>query len=96
MAKRPIARKQAARFRKALKKAQSSSLERYINLEDWLMDRKRANTRGEARRMLEEGYVRHESHVVGRTFDDFTKRWQPSPYVPAKLRDYLYVSKDPA
>lgn len=93
MANRPILKKKLARLRKA---TQRTPLPAYIDLIRWLKDRRHANTTGEALRLLVDGKVRSESHVVGRRKHSFTgpdgevhERWEPVQFVPANLRDTL-------
>jgi hypothetical protein len=78
VSRRPIRVKQAARVRKALR---GGRLDRQIDLVQWLMDRRYASTKGEARAMLLAGRVRSESHAL------------KTQYVSAALRDSLYVAK---
>lgn len=96
MAHRPIDQKKLQRLRKGLGRR---SLPAYIDLIQWLLDRGHVNTAGAARRLLLEGKVMSESHVIGRE-----KRlvrpapnsepklvWVAAPLVPADLRPTIRV-----
>lgn len=61
MAKRPINKKRAARVRKLLRK----ELPAYLDLIQWLKDRRYAQTTGQAEKMILDGRVRSESHKLG-------------------------------
>lgn len=86
MSHRPREAKQIARLRKHLR----TSLPAHIDLVMWLMDRGHAKTAGEARRMLADGRVKADSHIVGR-FQTSHGKWEASPAVPAELRSRLLV-----
>lgn len=101
MSKRPILNKRANRVRKALR----PGLTRNMDLVEFLITRRHAQTRGAARKMLEEGKVRVDSHPVGRInvpmlvkpFKDgeepeVENRWIAQPIVSADLRDRLMVT----
>ena len=61
---RPIKDKQLRRLRRALRKAGAPPAS--LDLIDWLKTRGHAQTTGEAVRMLIDGKVSVDSHVVGR------------------------------
>ena len=94
MAKRPIKQKKLRRLRKAVER---TPLPAYIDLIDWLKTRRYAQTTGQAIRMLEQGKVRSESHVVGRekrimlVKDEQRELWVAAPRVPSYMRDTLTV-----
>ena len=95
MAKRPIREKQLRRLRKTLNR---TPLPAWIDLVYWLKSRGYADTTGQALRMMLDGKVRSESHVVGRERvgriiqGQEVEQWEPVYRVPAKLRDTLHVS----
>lgn len=61
MSARSIKGKQAKRMRKALRVTPP----RFLDLVQWLKDRRHAQTTGEAHRIILAGRVRHGSHKVG-------------------------------
>lgn len=97
MSKRPIAQKKLNRLRKALNR---TPLPAYIELIDWLKFHRHADTTGQAIKLLVDGRVRSESHVIGREkvtvldskTDKQIERWVPTSRVPASLRDTLHVT----
>lgn len=95
MARRPVAQKQMRRLRKAVGRRTPPA---YIDLIDWLQTRRHAQTTGQAVRLLEDGKVMSESHVVGRERitvpgppGEPIERWIAAPRVPAKMRPTLRV-----
>lgn len=62
MAKRPIAKKRAARMRKALTRR---PLDSRLDLRQWLISRGYAQTIGQADALILAGRVKSESHVLG-------------------------------
>jgi ribosomal protein S4 len=95
---RPVEAKQIARLRKALRATPASS----INLIEWLRDRRYASTAGAARRLLTDGKVKVDSHVIGREravvgFEDDKETpifgWAVAPYVPAEIRAQIRVER---
>lgn len=94
MSHRPVLKKRAQRVRKILSR---SPLPKNIDLVHYLRTRGHAETAGGARKMLEEGKVRSESHVLGRVKMTVLEkgkeeeRWVAQPVVPAKYRDSLQV-----
>lgn len=95
MSKRSTNAKKAARVRKALGRRTPPPAN--IDLVDWLITRRYAQTRGGARKMLEAGKVKSESHVLGRVEmpvlekGKVENRWVAQPIVSAKYRDTLQV-----
>lgn len=86
--------KQLRRLRKALR----PGLDSYINLIEYLTDRRLARSKREARQMCLDGRVRVESHVVGRLeVEDVAapggKKFIVFPIVPAASRGRILVSK---
>lgn len=94
MSHRPVLKKKAARVRKAISR---TPLPANIDLADYLVTRRYAQTKGAARKMLEDGKVRSESHVLGRVKmrvlnkGKEEERWVAQPIVSAKYRDTLQV-----
>lgn len=62
MSHRPTRRKAANRLRKIMRNTPPLKLD----LVQWLIDRGHAQTKGAARKLILDGKVRHESHVLGR------------------------------
>jgi hypothetical protein len=94
---RPIEVKQRRRAAKALRR---STLPAYINLIEWLKDRRYASTTGEAQKILLAGRVQADSHKLGVKRmpvlqADQTIREQDvvQPIVPAELRSRIIVTK---
>ena len=89
MSKRPTQIKRAKRIRKAFRR----SLPRYINLVEYLTDRRLASSKRVARQMLLDGKVRVGSHKVGRIEVEILgqKQWAVDPYVPAEKRNEILV-----
>ena len=94
VAKRPIKQKKLRRLRKAVER---TPLPAYIDLIDWLKTRRYADTTGQAIRLLVDGKVKSESHVIGREKRVFFKddkqheRWEPAPRVPSYMRATITV-----
>ena len=94
MAKRPIHEKKLARLRKTINRR---PLPAFIDLIDYLKLHRYADTTGQAIRLLVDGKVKSESHVIGREKRIFLKddkqheRWEPAPRVPARLRGSITV-----
>lgn len=96
MSHRPIAEKKLKRLRKAIER---TPLPRYIELIDWLKDHRYADTTGQAIRLLEDGRVHSESHVIGREkvvmmdekSNKLIERWVATSRVPASLRGTIRV-----
>ena len=92
MSRRDITTKKLYRLRKQLVR---QSLPAYINLIEWLKDRRYAQTSGAAKKMLLEGKVRVDSHPVGRrplpggTSDDYIL----DPYTSAENRSRIMVAR---
>jgi hypothetical protein len=90
MARRPIKDKQYARLRKAINRR---PLPAYVDLVWWLRSRRHADTTGQAIRLLLEGKVKLESHVVGRervsriVAGQTVEQWEPVTRIPGHLRD---------
>lgn len=92
MSHRPIAEKKLNRLRKALRRTPTT----YIDLVEWLQDHRYAQTAGGARKMLVEGRVHVDSHVVGRLqvpvpFKPDEKEWIPDPLLLAHHRKSIVV-----
>ena len=87
MSARPTRVKAANRLRKAMRPGTVT----YIDLVQWLMDRRYAQTKGGARKLLIDGRVKSESHVIGRA--KFGSEFVPTPLVPAGLRGTIRVSE---
>lgn len=93
MSHRPILKKRARRMRKALR----PGLPVNIDLVDFLITRKYAQTKGGARRLLVDGRVRSESHILGRREvklledDKVVTKFVADPVVSASYRDTLQV-----
>lgn len=71
----------------------------YINLVEWLLDRRHAATIGEAQRLILDGKVKADSHVIGRRNvptlgleGKVTEVPTVMPLVPAALRSRIVVS----
>jgi ribosome-associated protein YbcJ (S4-like RNA binding protein) len=94
MAHRPINKKKAARMRKIISR---SPLPVNIDLVEFLRSRGHAQTAGAARKMLTDGKVRSESHVLGRTKvkilekGEEVEKYVATPVVSAEYRDTLTV-----
>ncbi len=90
MAKRPIKDKQIARLRKAINR---HALPSYVDLVWWLKSRRYADTTGQALRLMLDGKVRIDSHVVGRERVEriingqTVEQWEPVTRVPGHLRE---------
>jgi ribosome-associated protein YbcJ (S4-like RNA binding protein) len=90
MAKRPIKDKQFKRLRKAINRR---PLPAYVDLVWWLRSRGHANTSGQAIRLMLDGKVKLESHVVGRervsriVAGQTVEQWEPVTRVQGHLRD---------
>jgi hypothetical protein len=96
VAKRPVLDKKVNRLRKALRNTPPA----FIDLEDWLIDRKYVQTKGAARKLLLDGKVKVESHTVGRIAldvniggDDEGKKYVLYPFIPAQYRNDITVAK---
>jgi hypothetical protein len=96
MAKRPITHKKIEKLRRSLR----PGLPVYINLIEYLLDRRLAKNKHEALDMLVEGKVMVESHKVGRiqvhdpiSGDENDKRWVAQPLLDAKHRSRIVVLK---
>ena len=99
MAKRPILDKQVARLRKALRPGTDT----FIDLTEWLVDRRYAKNRKRATQMLLDGRVMVGSHRVGRFEihdpiggDENDKRFVPQPLIRAKHRSEIVVLDEAA
>jgi hypothetical protein len=94
MSRRPIKDKQMRRLRRALERR---PLPAWIDLVQWLKFHRHAYTTGQALRLLLDGKVKSESHVVGRERVEriingqTVEQWEPVTRVPAKLRNTLRV-----
>lgn len=90
MSKRSTHAKKIGKLRKSLRRTPT----RYIDLVQWLELRGYANTAGGARKLLTDGKVMVDSHVVGRTQllegDDAT--WIAQPLIKAEHRDRIIVA----
>jgi hypothetical protein len=62
MSSRPIEQKQRRRVAKLLRR---TPLPAYIDLIEWLKDRGHAQTTGEAKKIILDGRVKADSHVLG-------------------------------
>lgn len=94
MSKRPIKDKQIRRLERALRKA--GAPQAHIDLIDWLKTRGYANTTGAAVRLLLDGKVRVESHIVGRQklpvpFQPDEEEWGVAPLIGAHVRGKIEV-----
>lgn len=92
MAKRPIIDKKVNRMVKALRKGRIPA---YIDLVKWLKDHDYADTTGQAKRIIEGGHVKADSHVLGTRWaltPEGTKREVFEQFVPANLRERLTCS----
>ena len=92
MSKRPINEKRARRLAKALRNTPPV----YFDLADFLVSRKHAKSRREAREMMLEGRVRVDSHKVGfEEHDDPFKKDEKIkilvPHLRSELRDRVMV-----
>jgi hypothetical protein len=89
---RPIHKKKLRRLRKAISRR---PLPTYIDLIDWLKLRGYATTTGQAVKLLLDGKVRSDSHVIGRERISASEaeRWAVVQRVPASLRDSIRVVK---
>jgi hypothetical protein len=87
---RPIHKKKLRRLRKAISRR---PLPTYIDLIDWLKLRGYATTTGQAVKLLLDGKVRSDSHVIGREQIKGSDRWAVVQRVPASLRDSIRVVK---
>lgn len=87
MSHRPTRVKAANRLRKSFRQVLPS----YINLVDWLVDRKHARTKREARQMILDGRVKSDSHAIGRAKSD--TGWVLAPLVPSGLARTIYITK---
>lgn len=92
MSRRDRTEKKLKRLRKTLK---TQPLEAQINLLEWLQDRRYAQSTGQARKIILDGRVRSESHVLGiRSVEHpltHEKMEVVHPWVPARLRTTLHV-----
>jgi hypothetical protein len=88
VSRRPINDKKLARLEKLVTRR---PLPARIDLIQWLMDRKHAQTKREADLLLRSGHVRSESHIVGRVQADVNglTMWVAQPLVDASLRKTL-------
>lgn len=90
MARRPIRDKQIARLRKAINRR---PLPAHVDLVWWLRSNRYADTTGQAIRLMLDGKVRLESHVVGRErvarviAGKEVEQWEPVRLIPGRLRD---------
>lgn len=93
MSHRPTDAKKLNRLRKALRRTPVT----YIDLVQYLKDRRYAQTSGEARKMLTDGRVHVDSHVVGRIEvpvpfgKDGETEFRPDPLVLAHHRKSIVV-----
>lgn len=91
MSHRPIEAKQMRRLRKTLNRR---PLPAWIDLVWWLKSNRYASTTGQAIRLMLDGKVRMESHVVGRErverFVDgqTVEQWEPVTRIPGRLREH--------
>jgi hypothetical protein len=91
---RPIQQKKLRKLERAIRKGGGPNA--HIDLIDWLKTRGYAQTTGAAVRMLIDGKVRVDSHVVGRNevpdpFKKDKKVWGIAPLIPAHHRDRIVV-----
>jgi hypothetical protein len=96
VSKRPIRQKKIRKLERALRKASAPAA--HINLIDWLKARGHAQTTGAAVKLLLDGKVRVESHIVGRTRVPVPMRpdeeeWGIAPLVPAHHRGNITVDE---
>lgn len=87
--------KKIRQLRRALKKGR---LPEYVNLLDWLKDRKYASTNSEAFKIISEKRVMSESHVLGLAEiegHDGSKGTVVNQFVPARFRGNLRVVDAP-
>lgn len=96
MAKRPIEAKQRRRAAKALRR---TALPAYLDLIQWLKDRRYASTTGQARKIILDRRVKADSHVIGLMKvpvlqPDHTIKEQDvvAQHVPAELRGRITVT----
>lgn len=92
MSHRSIEEKKIRKLKRALRKAGSSASS--VDLIEWLKSHGHAQTTGAAVKLLIDGKVRIDSHIVGRTetpiAPDITV-WAVAPLVPAHFRDRITV-----
>lgn len=87
-------RQQAKKLRSLERIIRKGRLPAYIDLIQWLRDRRYASTAGGAREIIEAGRVRSESHTLGSrlALDRTGQKTQVfEQYVPARLRDTIRV-----
>lgn len=80
------------KLRKALRK---DTLPAYIDLVQYLKDRKLVDTTGEAVRLIKDGRIKSESHVLGVTTVQVTEDKAVevfTRFVPARFRPSIEVS----
>lgn len=90
---------EAKKLRMLERSLRKGRLPRYLNLIHWLEDHGHAETAGEARKLVKEKRVRHESHPVGVTIIDREVEGQEEPEkvevfnfrVPSNLRNGIEV-----
>lgn len=87
-------RRPEKKIRKLRRSLRQGRVPAYIDLVQWLRDRGYAQTAGAARRLIVEGRVVSESHVLGKTMVevDGAQLEMFTPHVPARLRDSLEVT----
>lgn len=91
MSHRSIKDKQMRRLRKTLNRR---PLPAWIDLVWWLKSNRYANTTGQALRLLLDGKVRMESHIVGRerveriVNGQTVEQWEPVTRIPGRLREH--------
>jgi hypothetical protein len=94
MSHRPIQAKKIRKLERALRKAGAPAAS--IDLIDWLKTRGHAQTTGAAVRLLLDGKVRVESHIVGRqqvpsAFQPDKEVWGIAPLIGAHHRSNIRV-----
>lgn len=94
MAKRPLLEKKVRRLRKALRNTPPT----YIDLVQYLTDRRLAKSKKHARELMVAGKVMVDSHKVGRiqvpdliNGDENDMRWIPQPLLSSQHRGNIVV-----
>jgi hypothetical protein len=95
MSSRPIEQKQRRRVAKLLRR---TPLPAYIDLIEWLKDRGHAQTTGEAKKIILDGRVKADSHVLGiakipMLQPDYSVKEVVSRHVDARHRGRITVAK---
>lgn len=89
-------RPQEKKLRQLHRAIRKGRIPAYIDLVQWLRDRRYADTAGGARAIILAGRVKSESHVLGKGYvlnRSGQKVEVLDPRVPARLRDSITVSE---